>query len=118
MNVRNLTKGLKYKGEAEGKRQTYYVFEGSGYFFVISFRKTDKDSGNFNVIESDAVQYVQRKFASEKGITAQDLYNRSNKTRHFGSELDALNTLYVLVATKRAKVDNRFKSRALYFNIK
>jgi len=118
MNVRSLVKGLKYRGEAEGKRQTYYVFEGSGYFFVISFRKTDADSGNFNVIESDAVQYVQRKFAGEKGITAQDLYNRSNKTRHFGSELDALNTLYVLVATKRAKVDNRFKSRALYFNIK
>jgi hypothetical protein len=94
MNVRSLVKGLKYRGEAEGKRQTYYVFEGSGYFFVISFRKTDTGSGNFNVIESDAVQYVQRKFAGEKAITAQDLYNRSSKTRHFGSKLDALNTLY------------------------
>lgn len=54
MNVQSLTKGLKYIGEAEGKRQTYYVFEGEGYFLVISFKKGDPTTGNFSVVESEA----------------------------------------------------------------
>ncbi len=118
MNIRSLPKGLRYSGEAEGKRQTYYVFEGSGYYFVISFKKDDPNAGNFNVVASDAVQYLARKFTGEKGVTAQEMFDRSHKTHHFASHLDLLNTLYVLIATKRAKVDGRFKSRALYFNIK
>lgn len=118
MNVQSLTKGLKYKGEAEGKRQTYYIFEGSGYFSVISFKKDNPTSGNFNVVDSEAVQYVQRKFAGLSGMTAQDVFNDSSKTRHFVRDLDALNALYVLVGLKRAKVDKRFKSKSLYFNVK
>ncbi|MBI5034554.1 MAG: hypothetical protein HZB51_28865 [Chloroflexi bacterium] len=118
MNVKNLTKGLKYKGEAEGKRQTYYVFEGSGYYFVISFKKNDPNTGNFNVVESDAVEYVLKKFSGSNGITAKDVFKASSKTRYFYGDLEALNVLYVLVATNRAKVDGRYKSMALYFNIK
>jgi hypothetical protein len=52
MNVKSLIKGLTYKGEAEGKRQTYYVFEGSGYYFILSFKKNSPNAGNFNVVES------------------------------------------------------------------
>ena len=118
MNIRSLAKGLRYRGEAEGKRQTYYVFEGSGLYFVISFKKDDPSAGNFNVVESDAAHYLARKFSGEKGVTAQVMFDLSHKTRHFASHLDLLKALYVLVATKRARVDNRFKSRALYFNIK
>jgi hypothetical protein len=118
MNIKSLTKGLKYRGEAEGKRQTYYVFEGQGYFFVVSFSKSKPDSGNFNIVETEAVEYAQKAFAGSKGITAKELHERSRKRRHIKSDLDALNILYVLVATKGAKTDNRYKSRALFFNIK
>ena len=118
MNVQTLNKGLKYKGEAEGKRQTYYIFEGSGYFFIISFKKDSPNAGNFNVVDSEAVQYVQRKFSGASGVTAQDIFNGSNKTRHFSSKLDVLNVLYVLIGLKQAKVDKRFKSKSLFFNVK
>lgn len=118
MNVKTLTRGLKYKGDAEGKRQTYYVFEGSGYYFVLSFKKNNQNAGNFNVIDSEAADFVQKKFGGKAGITSKDVVSGAHKTRYFSKELDALNVLYVLVATKRAKVDKRFKSQSLYFNIK
>jgi len=118
MNVKTLTKGLRFKGDAEGKRQTYYVFEGSGYYFVLSFKKNNQNAGYFNVIDSEAADFVQKKFGGMAGITCKDVINGSHKTRYFSKELDALNVLYVLVATKRARVDKRHKSKSLYFNIK
>ncbi len=45
MNIRNLTTGLRYKGEVEGKRQTYYVFEGRKAFFVFSFSLSKPKAG-------------------------------------------------------------------------
>jgi hypothetical protein len=118
MNVKSLTKGLKYKGDAEGKRQTYYVFEGSGFYLVLSFKKDNRDAGNFNIVESEAVEYVQKKFRGKTGITIKDVFSGSQKVRYFRRELEALNVLYILVATKRARIDKRFKSQSLYFNIK
>ncbi len=118
MNVKNLTSGLRYRGDAEGKRQTYYVFEGRGYYFVLSFKKDGSNAGNFNVIDTEAAEYVQKKFADRSGITSKEVYAASHKARYFANELEALNVLYILVAIGRAKVDKRYKSLALYFNIK
>ena len=37
MNIRKLQKGLKYRGQVAGLRQTYHVFEASDYFLILSF---------------------------------------------------------------------------------
>ena len=120
MKIKSLAKGLKYKGDAEGKRQTYHVFEGSDFFFLISFKKNNPSSGNFNVVELEAIQSVLKKFHGKSRLTSQDILNglSKTKTRYFNSRFDALNALYVLVGLKQAKVDTRFKSTSLYFNIK
>jgi hypothetical protein len=118
MNIRSLTTGLLYKGEVEGKRQTYYVFEGKSQYLVMSFSRSKANAGNFNVVASEAVEYVSRRFRGKQGLTAKLLHKRSGRPRLVRAPLAALNILYVLVAIGRAKIDTRFHEREIYFNLK
>lgn len=118
MNVRSLVQGLSYRGRADGKRQTYYVFEGDELFLVLSFSKTKPKAGNFNVVQTDAVEYVYDRFAGAKAVTSRDVAQRSRRSRHVPTTLAALNVLYVLVATGRARIDSRRADRRLFFNVK
>ena len=47
MNIKTLQRGLKYRSRVAAVRQTYYVFEATDYFFVLSFAlsKSRKGSG-------------------------------------------------------------------------
>ncbi len=82
MNIRSLTTGLQYRGEVEGKRQTYYVFEGKAQYLVMSLSRTKPNAGNFTVVASDAVAYVARRFARKQGLTAKALYKTSRKPQY------------------------------------
>ncbi len=117
MHVKDLAKGMAYKGEAEGKRQSYKVFEGTGFYFIMSFHKGDVDSGNFHFVEPGAVEYVRQKFSGENDVTAKAVYEKAHHTHYFARELDALGALYVLVGLGEAGVDRRFKDKALHFNV-
>ena len=117
MNIRSLTTGLQYRGEAEGKRQTYYVFEGKRQYMVMSFSRSKSNAGNFNVVDVEAAEYVARRFGGQR-VTTKSIYKGSRKSHLVGSSLAALNILYVLVATGRAKVDKRFNTPDLHFNVK
>lgn len=117
MNLRRLTAGLDFRGKVEGKRQTYFVFEGEGFFFVSSFSRSKPKAGNFNIVDLEAVRYAERLVGGKLGVTAQDLYSRSRNARLIGSALEALNILYVLVGTDRARIDRRHKGKQLFFNI-
>jgi len=70
MNIRSLQRGLRYCGRVKAVRQTYHVFEAEGYFFVLSFAlsKTRRGSGYFNVIDTDAVDYVQQRVGGTGAI--------------------------------------------------
>jgi hypothetical protein len=113
-----LTSGLVYRGEVEAKRQTYHVFEGKKHFFVMSLSRAKRNAGNFNIVSADAVEYVATRFAGRKGVTSTGVASTSRTPRHVKTSLDALNILYVLVATERAKIDPRYKKeRQLFFNV-
>ena len=118
MHVKNLIKGLSYVGEAEGKRQTYYVFRGDGFFLVVSFSKTKLNAGNFNIVDSEAVDYVRKHFRGKKAVTANDIVARAKRSRHVPSSLVALNILYVLVTLGDVKPDARREGPQLYFNFR
>ena len=117
MNIRSLGAGLTFRGRVEGQRQTYDVFEGKKFFFVCSFSRSKRKAGNFNIVDAEAVRYVQRLAGGEHGVTSRDLHERSRTPRHIGSPLEALNVLYVLVAIGGAKIDRRHKGKQLFFNI-
>jgi hypothetical protein len=107
---------LHYEGEARGSRQTYHIFRGQRHFLVMSFKRDDPSAGNFNIIDSGAVSYAEAKFGGSKGVTAKQLLEESRRTKHFKDRFAALNTLYVLVALKKATVSRRGLPGALVFN--
>ena len=117
MNIRSLSSGLSFRGKVEGQRQAYYVFEGLKSFFVFSFSRSKPKTGYFNTVTFEAVKYVERLAGGQQAVTAQSLHKRSRKPKYVGSALEALNILYILVATGRAKIDRRHKGRQLFFNI-
>jgi len=117
MNVKGVLSELRYVGEAQGIRQTYHVFQGRQRFLVMSFKKADPATGNFNIVEADAVGYVERKYRGVKGLTAKQLFDESKRTKHFKDRFVALNVLYVLVAAGKAAIDHRFKPGTLIFNL-
>jgi hypothetical protein len=99
-----------------GRRQTYHVFQGEGFFFVCSFSRVKAKAGNFNLVDLEAVRYAERLVGRRRSITAKDLHKRARNRRHVGTPLEALNILYVLVATDRLKIDRRHKGKQLVFN--
>jgi hypothetical protein len=118
MNTKSLMQGLSYVGKTDGKRQTYYVFQGKDGFLVLSFSKTKPHAGNFNIVESEAVEYVRSRFAGAKAVTVNDVVAKGTRTRHVPSPLAALNILYVLAAMGDLSVDARRAGPKLYFNFK
>ncbi len=118
MKVDALLSDLTYRGEATGMRQTYYVFQGPQHYLVLSFSRTKPNAGYFNIVDSEVVDYVRKRFAGEKGLTSKALHQRCSKPEHIKAPLGALNILYVLTATHHAQVDNRFHDRELHFNLR
>ena len=118
MNIKKLMQGLSFCGEAEGKRQSYYIFEGSEFFLVLSFSHRKPGAGNFNIVESDAADYVYERFAGAKGVTTNDVVEKGRRSRHIPNALAALNIMYVLAATGRASIDTRRVGPKLFFNVK
>ena len=116
MNIRSLARGLKFCGEARGKRQTYYVFESASGYVVMSASRTKRASGYFNLVSRDAVNRIRRRYAGKQDVTAKALAARS-RGAGVRDALQALNILYVLVATGAAKRDDRYQDTRLHFNI-
>ncbi|MFQ5911072.1 MAG: hypothetical protein ACE5IJ_10195, partial [Thermoplasmata archaeon] len=110
--------GLALRGKVKGQSPTYHVFEGEKFFFICSFSRRKRKAGNFNIVDVEAVRYVQRLVGGKQGVTSQDVHRRSRTPRLVGSALEALNILYVLVAIGQARIDRRRKDRQLFFNIK
>lgn len=117
MNIKSLSAGLSFRGNVSGRRQKYFIFEGKDSFFVFSFSRAKPKSGYFNMVSTEAVDYVRRLTSGEQGVTAQALNKRSRKPKLIGSALEALNVLYVMVAIGSAKIDNRHKDKQLFFNV-
>ncbi len=117
MNIKSLSAGLSFRGRVDGQRQVYYVFEGPKIFLVFSFSRSKPKAGYFNAVDMEAYKYVARLIKGRQGVTAQSLFKRSRKPRYVGSSIEALNLLYVLVATGKAKIDRRYKTRQLISNL-
>lgn len=116
----SLQSGLVFRGEVSGVRQTYYVFEAEGSFFVLSFARSEakRAAGYFNVVDAKAVDYVRDRFAGDKAVTAKDVAAKARRTKHAPTSLIALNVLYVLVALEHARIVREGPHRQLVFSIR
>ena len=118
LSVKSLTTGLDFHGEVQGKRQHYYILSSARQYFVMSVSLSKRDAGNFNLVSRSAVDKLYRRLRGQQGLTAKVVFSRSKSRRLVPSHLAALNMLYVLVATGRASIDGRHKSREIFFNVK
>jgi hypothetical protein len=120
MNIKSLQRGLEYRGRVAGVRQTYHVFEAEDYFFVLSFArsKTRRGSGYFNVIDQEAIRYVQSRLGGQRGVTAKEVASRARRTKYVPTSLVALNILYVLVALGQAKISRTGEHAQLFFTVR
>jgi len=118
LSVRSLTKGLEFHGEVEGKRQHYYVLSSTRQYFIMSVSSSKRSAGNFNLVSRIAVDKLYRRLRGQQGLTARLVLNRSRNKRLVPTRFAALNMLYVLVATGRASIDQRHRTRELFFNVK
>ncbi len=117
MNAREALTGLEHLGGAEGLRQTYEVFRGKKHYLVGSLSKTKRRSGNFNVVDADAVEATRAAFAGQMGVTSRDVRQRLARKGIKVETLEGLNILYILMAEGKARVDRRKSQRALFFNV-
>ena len=120
MDIRKLQQGLAYRGRVAGVRQTYHVFEGKGYYFVVSFARSRarRGAGYFNVVDQAAVEFVRQRFRGRSGVTAKDVVAAAKRTRHIPTSLLALNVLYVLVALGKASIQRSGENRQLFFKVR
>jgi hypothetical protein len=116
LNVKSLTRGLEFHGHVKGKRQLYHVLSSPRLYFILSESRAKRDAGNFNMVSRAAVERLHRRLRGQQGLTAKLVFTRTRNRRQVPSHLAALNMLYVLVATGRATIDQRHKSRELFFN--
>ena len=118
LSVNSLTTGLTFHGEVQGKRQHYYILSSARQYFVMSVSSSKRDAGNFNLVSKSAVDRLYRRLRGQQGLTARHVFKRTRNRRLVPSSLTALNILYVLVATDRASIDMRHKTREIFFNMK
>lgn len=118
LSLTSLMKGLEFHGEVEGKRQHYYVLSSARQYFVMSVSHSKRSAGNFNLVGKRAVDRLYRRLRGQQQLTSKLVYARTRNRRHVPSPLAALNMLYVLVATDRASIDMRHKSKEIFFNVR
>jgi hypothetical protein len=120
MNIRQLQRGLTYRGRVAAVRQTYHVFEAPEYYFVLSFAlaRARRASGYFNAVNKAAVAYVQGHLGGRSSVTAKDALAIARRTKHVPTSLMALCILYVLVALGQARIVRSGEHRQLFFAVR
>ena len=77
-----------------------------------------RDAGNFNLVSRTAGEALYRRLRGRRGLTARHVFDHSRKGRLVTSSLNALNMLYVMAATGRARIDARRKTPQIFFNVR
>lgn len=116
MKPQKVLENLHFVNEVSSQRQTYYVYENSLDYVVMSVSITKNNNYSFSVISKEAAIAVQNKFAG-KTVNSGTVVNQLRKPAFVKSAFDALNTLYALCASGKAVIDHRFKRRALQFSV-
>ena len=107
--------GIRYLGRAEGDRRTYYVFESTAGYLVVT-PSTDH-SFNINRVDIEVPEVVSKRFKG-KQLTTGRLRLSSRRPDLFGDSFASLNALYVMVALGRAKKLKRREGKAMVFKIR
>lgn len=118
MNIKKAFANIEYCGEVVAPRRNYTVFRSNRQYLLLSKKSNSLVQGDFVAIKSDAVERLAKRLRGQTKLTTSVILERTRSGQYFKTRFDVLNVLYVLLALKRARIDRRFKRRALYFNVK
>jgi hypothetical protein len=90
------------------------VAEAKGYYVLFSPR--DGASGNFTVMSKRGVEYVAKQLGGMRSVTSKKAFEACSRSKFITDPLAALNALYVLAGTKRARI-TKLAGQKLYFNV-
>ena len=116
MHPKKVLSSLWFVNEVISKKQTYYVYEGAEHYVLVTVNK-GRNTYNFNVVSEEACEYINKLFAGKSKITGANVLEKSRKPALIKDRFDALNVLYTLCAIGAARIDTRYKSNTLFFNI-
>jgi hypothetical protein len=114
MRVHDAFKALKFVGLAEGDKNAYYVFEGPKGYLVVAPR--GRNTFNANGVEHAAIDVVSRRFRGRK-VTSRKVRAKARRPDLFTDNLAALNALYAMVASGKAKKLRERDGRAMVFRV-
>jgi hypothetical protein len=113
LRIPTLFDEVQFIGQAEGDRLTYYVFKSRSKYLVAS--PTQRGTVSVNVIDLEAPEVILKRFAGAR-VTSQGLQN-ARRPDLFSQPFDRLNSLYVMVALKKAKKLKKKLGKAMVFKI-
>lgn len=116
--INQLLNDAVYVGKTSTRKTAYYVFQTEKDYLLFTFKDAKYMSGNFNLVMADTVDRIYTAFRGKKRVTRADIESHP-QMKKFVTGFEALQTLYILVAKKRASIDQRSLNKmTLYFNIK
>lgn len=118
MKLKNMMADMEYCGEVNAPKRHYTVFKNKNGYVLFSNKAYSRWEGDFVIVKASAVEYLSRRLKGQTGLTAKVIRDRTRTSRFARDRFDVLNGMYTLLALGRAKLDSRFKQRALYFNVK
>jgi hypothetical protein len=114
MRVPDLFKHLTYVGQAEGDKKLYYVFENPKGYLVVAGNATN--AYNVNWVDRKAVDFVLTTFKGRK-VTTGRIRQKAGRRNLFTGGFTALNTLYAMTATGRARKLRERDGKAMVFKV-
>jgi hypothetical protein len=118
MKLKNMLANMEYCGEVAAPKRHYTVLRNRTGYVLCSQKTYAIWEGDFVIVKTAAVEYLARRLKGQTGLTAKVIRDRTRKSPHAAERFDVLNGMYVLLALGRAKIDTRFKQRAIHFNVK
>lgn len=114
MRMDTALKGLQFVGQAEGDRLTYYVYRGSNGF--VSAAPNGRGGATVNFVEAEVPDVIESRFSGQR-VTANALAEKGRRPDLFGSPFAPLNSLYVMVALRKAHKLKKREGRSIVFKI-
>jgi hypothetical protein len=117
MNPKTILLGLSFVDVVDSRRQRYYVYEDRKRYVIMSVNTIKQNSFNYSVITKEIVEQT-REFFSGQNVTSTDVLQKLKRKKVDIEQFGALNVLYALCSIGSARIDHRFKGKAIHFMIR
>jgi hypothetical protein len=114
VNHRSLLSDVRYRGLVRAAKRAYHVYEGREHFVLLS--PSTSHGGYYHILERRALNYVLGHVGGSRSITVREVRDACRRSKFLADRFAVLNTLYALVALKKARI-TAMRDKALVFAV-